>query len=73
VWKTPLAAYDVPCHAKPTSTPSPQPTSSGTFNASTTLHANAWTSRRPPRHSLNSNQSLHFKRVSISPPSRGRR
>ena len=28
-------------------------------------HANALTSRRLPRHSQNSNQSLHFKRDSI--------
>ena len=43
-----------------------------TFSASTTPHANAWTSRHPPRHSPNSNQPLHFKRDSTSPPSRGR-
>ena len=69
-WKTPSAAYDAHCPAKLTSTPSPKPPSSGTFNASTIPHANAWTSRHPPRHSPNSNQSLHFKRDSIYPLSR---
>ena len=51
VWKTPSDAYDVTCRAKPISTPSPQPTSSGTFSVSTTPHANAWISRHPLRHS----------------------
>src|SRR5258705_7988237 len=64
-WKTPSGAYDALCHAKLTSSSSRQPPSSGTFSASTIPHANAWTSRRPPRHSQNSNQSLHFKRDSI--------
>jgi hypothetical protein len=68
-WKTPSGAYDAHCHAKPTSSSSRQPLSSGTFSASTTLHANAWTSRHPRRHSPNSNQPLHFKRDSISPAS----
>ncbi len=49
-----------------------QPPSSGSFGASTIPHANAWTSRHPPRHSPNSNQSLHFKRDSISLLSQGR-
>jgi hypothetical protein len=44
--------------------------SNTSFSASTTPHANAWTSRHPPRHSPNSNQSLHFKRDSIYPPLR---
>ncbi|MEH2611405.1 hypothetical protein V1293_003694 [Bradyrhizobium sp. AZCC 1693] len=64
-WKTPSGAYDACCPAKLTSNSSRQPTSSGTFSASTIPHANAWTSRRPPRHSPHSNQSLHFKRDSI--------
>ena len=64
-WKTPSGAYDARCPAKLTSSSSRQPPSSGTFSASTIPHANAWTSRRPPRHSQNSNQSLHFKRDSI--------
>ena len=64
-WKTPSGAYDARCPAKLTSTSSRQPPSSGTFNASTIPHANAWTSRHPLRHSPNSNQSLHFKRDSI--------
>ena len=69
-WKIPSGAYDALCHARPTSSSLPQPTSSGTFSASTTLHANAWTSRHPRRHSPNSYQPLHFKRDSISPLSR---
>jgi len=69
-WKIPSGAYDAHCHAKLTSSLSRQPPSSSTFNASTILHANAWTSRHRPRHSPNSNQSLHFKRDSISPPAR---
>ena len=64
-WKTPSGAYDARCPAKLTSSSSRQPPSSGTFSASTIPHANAWTSRHPPRHSPNSNQSLHFKRDSI--------
>jgi hypothetical protein len=64
-WKTPSGACDAQCHAKLTSSSSPQPPSSGTFGALTTPHANAWTSRHPPRHSPPSNQSLHFKRESI--------
>ena len=64
-WKTPSDACDARCPAKLTSTPSPQPHSNGSFAASTTPHANAWTSRHLPRHSPNSNQSLHFKRESI--------
>ena len=44
--------------------------SQASFSVSTIPHENAWTSRHPPRHSLNSNQSLHFKRESITPPSR---
>ena len=72
-WKTPLGAYDAPCHAKLTSNPLRQPPSSGSLSVSTTPHANAWTSTRPPRHSPNSNQSLHFKRDSISLLSQGRR
>jgi hypothetical protein len=64
-WKTPSDACDARCPAKLTSGSSRQPPSSGSFNASTIPHANAWTSRRPPRHSQNSNQSLHFKRDSI--------
>ena len=64
-WKTPSGAYDARCLAKLTSISSRQPLSSGTFSASTIPHANAWTSRHPPRHSPNSNQSLHFKRDSI--------
>src|SRR6059058_2658014 len=64
-WKTPSGACDACCPAKLTSNSSRQPTSSGTFSASTIPHANAWTSRRPPRHSPHSNQSLHFKRDSI--------
>src|SRR5664279_4855689 len=72
-WKTPSGGYDDRCHAKLTSISSRQPRSSGTFSASTTPHANAWTSRRPPRHSQNSNQPLHFKRDSISLLSQGRR
>src|SRR5664279_5629833 len=71
--KTPSEYYDAHCHAKLTSSSSPQPPSSGTCSASTTPHANAWTSRHPPRHSPNSNQSLHFKRESISLLSQGRR
>src|SRR5258705_3605600 len=70
--KTPSGYYDAHCHAKLTSSSSRQPPSSGTFSASTTPHANAWTSRHPPRHSPNSNQSLHFKRDSISLLSQGR-
>src|SRR5258705_4504428 len=66
-WKTPSGAYDARCPAKLTSSSSRQPPSSGTFSASTIPHANAWTSTRPPRHSPNSNQSLHFKRDSIAP------
>ena len=69
-WKTPSGAYDARCPAKLTSSSSRQPTSSGTFSASTIPHANAWTSRRLPRHSQNSNQSLHFKRDSIGDHSR---
>ena len=72
-WKTPSGYYGAHCHVKLTSTPLRQPPSSGSFGASTIPHANAWTSRHPPRHSPNSNQSLHFKRDSISPLSRGRR
>jgi hypothetical protein len=68
--KTPSDGYDVPCRVKLTSKTSPQPPSSGSSSASTTPHANAWTSRRPPRHSPNSNQPLHFKRDSIYPPAR---
>jgi IS30 family transposase len=64
-WKTPSGVCDARCPAKLTSTSSRQPLSSGTFSASTTPHGNAWTSRHPPRHSPNSNQSLHFKRDSI--------
>src|SRR3977135_567626 len=64
-WKTPSGAYDAHCHAKLTSSSSQMTLSSGSFSASTTPHANAWTSRHPPRHSPNSNQSLHFKRDSI--------
>ena len=64
-WKTPSGAYDARCPAKPTSSSSRPRPSNGTFSASTTLHANAWTSGHPPRHSPNSNQSLHFKRDSI--------
>src|ERR1700716_610879 len=64
-WKTPSGAYDAHCHAKLTSSSSQMTLSSGSFSASTTPHANAWTSRPPPRHSPNSNQSLHFKRDSI--------
>jgi hypothetical protein len=45
---------------------SPRSASSGTFNVLTTPHANAWTSRHPPRHSPNSYQPLHFKRESTS-------
>ena len=70
-WKIPSGACDAPCHAKPTSIPSPQPPSVGSLSVSMIPHANAWTSRHPPRHSPNSNQSLHFKRDSIYPPSRG--
>src|ERR1700716_2492535 len=66
-WKTPSGAYDAHCHAKLTSSSSQMTLSSGSFSASTTPHANAWTSRHPPRHSPNSNQSLHFKRDSIDP------
>src|SRR5258708_17005462 len=69
-WKTPSAYCDDHCHAKLISSSSRQPHSSDTFDASTTPHANAWTSRHPPRHSPNSNQSLHFKRESIYPRSR---
>src|SRR3954452_1787462 len=72
VWKTPSAVCDAHCHAKPISSHSPKPTSSGPFNVLTTPLANAWTSRPPPRHSPNSYQPLHFKRESTSPPSRGR-
>src|SRR5882672_1835784 len=72
-WKTPSACCDDPCHAKLTSSSSRQPHSSDTSDASTTPHANVWTSRHPPRHSPNSNQSLHFKRESISLLSQGRR
>src|SRR5712664_4095969 len=64
-WKTPSGAYDARCPAKPISTPSRQPPSSSTFNASTRPHANAWTSRHRLRHSPNLSQSLHFKRDSI--------
>ncbi len=64
-WRTPSGAYDARCLAKLTSISSRQPLSSSTFSASTTPHANAWTSRHPQRHSPNSNQSLHFKRDSI--------
>src|SRR3984893_12956497 len=71
-WKTPSGYYDAHCHVKLTSTPLRQPPSSGSFGASTIPHANAWTSRHPPRHSPNSNQSLHFKRDSISLLSQGR-
>src|SRR6266487_6772571 len=71
-WKTPSAYCDDRCHVKLTSSPSRQPLSSDTFGASTTPHANAWTSRHPPRHSPYSNQSLHFKRESISLLSQGR-
>src|SRR6202163_3580042 len=71
-WKTPSGYYGAHCHVKLTSTPLRQPPSSGSFGASTIPHANAWTSRHPPRHSPNSNQSLHFKRDSISRPSPGR-
>ena len=39
--------------------------SSDSFNATTIPHANAWTSRHPPRHSPASNQPLHFKGSSI--------
>src|SRR6266536_1074828 len=69
-WKTPSGAYDAHCHAKPTSSSSRQSPSGGMFNASTTPHANVWTSGLPQRHSPNSNQSLHFKRDSICPLSR---
>ena len=64
-WKTPSVAYDARCPAKLTSSSSRRPPSSGRFSASMIPHANAWTSGRPPRHSPNSNQSLHFKRDSI--------
>ena len=64
-WKTPSVAYDARCPAKLTSSSSRRPPSSGRFSASMIPHANAWTSRHPPRHSPNSNQSLHFKRDSI--------
>jgi IS30 family transposase len=68
-WKTPSAAYVVRCHVRPISILSPLVLSSGMFSVSITPHANAWTSRHPPRHSQSSNQLLHFKRDSIYPPS----
>jgi transposase, IS30 family len=64
-WKTRSAAYDAGCPARRTSASSQRPISDGMFSASITLRANAWTSRHPPRHSLKSNQPLHFKRESI--------
>jgi hypothetical protein len=64
-WKTPSDDYVASYRAKPISTSSRLPISGGMFTASTTLHANAWTSRPQPRHSLSSNQPLHFKRESI--------
>jgi hypothetical protein len=64
-WKTLSAACDARFPVKRTSISSRQPLFSVTSSALTTPHANASTSRPPPRHSQSSNQSLHFKRESI--------
>ena len=64
-WRTSSGVYDGLCPARLTSSPSHQPISGSSFGASTTPRANAWTSKRPPRHSPNSNQPLRFKRESI--------
>ena len=71
--KTPSAAYDVHCRARPTSTPSPQPPSSGYVQRLNNTPRKCLDFKTPAEAFSKLNQPLHFKRDSTSPPSRGRR